>query len=167
MLELRPSKAAVIACLGALEALDAIVLDGTFPCRVAPDELLLLGRPGVGGELLERALARLAELDPGGVAVDQSDGWSAYTLAGSGRNEAYARLSAVPLPRERPTFVQGAVAGLQAKIVADDDCLHLLVVSSVGHHLRHRLATVAADLGIREAPSAALVVRPAVAARSA
>ena len=162
MLELFASPAAVVACVGRADALDALAVPAAFAGRVAPDELLLLGPLGEAAEL-ERAASALFEDDPDGLVVDQSSGWSCWSLAGDECDEAFARLSAVPLPAERPAFLQGAVAGVQAKVLARGARLDVLVLSTVGHHLRRRVISACRDLELRELPPCELEL-PAAAA---
>jgi sarcosine oxidase gamma subunit len=162
VLEFTRAPAAVIACLARAEALDAVPADGAYACRVAPDELLLVGPHSARGELEQAAAERLVELDPDALVVDQSDGWAAWTLEGEDRDEAFARLSAVPLPDTRPAFLQGAVAGVQGKVIASPRRTHVLVVSTVGHHVRRRLLAACADLEVSEGVPAELAAKGAV-----
>jgi hypothetical protein len=69
----------------------------------------------------------------------------------------------VPLPRERPAFFQGAVAGIQAKVLARDGRIDVLVVSTVAHHLRRRILAACRDLEPREVTARELEL-PAAAA---
>jgi sarcosine oxidase gamma subunit len=147
VLELIPANAAIVLCLARPEALDAIrAPDGAFACRLAPDELMLVS---LAAPLRPEPLA--AELEPGGgVAVDQSDGFSVWTLSGDAAAEAFARLSALELPAGATGFAQGAVAGVPAKTIVEGGRIHLLVSSALGHHLRERALAVSADLDLRE-----------------
>jgi hypothetical protein len=136
----------VIACHAHPDALDALAHAAPLVARVAPDELLLLGRPAAAAEIEPAAAADLRKADPHALVVDQSDGWTCWTLAGDSAGEAFARLSAVPLPAERPRFVQGAVAGLQSKVFAGRGRIDVLVVSTAGHFLRERILAACRDL---------------------
>jgi hypothetical protein len=146
VLELTPTRACVVICLGQPEALDVVPEAGSFSCRVAPDELLLIGPRSRAEPLEERAGAALAELDPHGLVVDQTDGWSGWTLSGHDRDEALGRISDVMLPSERPTFLQGAVADVQGRIIVCRERTHLFVVSVAGDFIRQRLFAACADL---------------------
>ncbi|MGH9174410.1 MAG: hypothetical protein ACRD1H_08635 [Vicinamibacterales bacterium] len=145
MLEIWESHAAVVACLARPQILDRFFPAGAFPCRAAPDELLLLG-PRWKANDLERAAAAVTESDGSALVVDQTSGWTCWTLAGAGADEAFTRLSAVPLPPERPVFLQGAVADIQAKVIAREDCIDILVLSTAAHHMRKRMLAACRDL---------------------
>jgi hypothetical protein len=157
VLELARTDAAVLCCLAQPHHLDSLAnLDGAFSCRVAADELLLLAPAAVHRELLDPLAALLNGRDPHSVVVDQSPGWSVWTLAGSDVGLAFARLSAIPLPSERPAFVQGEIAEVPGKAVFFPGCIHLLVPSPVGHHLRRRVLSACVDLQAYEAEPRAL-----------
>lgn len=148
MLELVRSEASILCCLARPEELDGVPpVEGAFACRVAPDELLLLAPVGV---LPGRVADGLEERDPHALVVDQTAGWSIWTLLGPDAGSAFARLSEIPPPRERPAFVQGAIAEVPAKAIFLADCIHVLVPSSASDHLRMRVLTACRDLGVRE-----------------
>lgn len=155
VLSIERAHAAVIACLASPPALDALdAPPEAYRCRVAPDELLLVAPPAAAGETERRAAAQLAGAEPSALVVDQSDGWCAFTLRGDEAATAFAQLSTVPLPAARPAFLQGAVAGGSAKIIALDGYLHLLVPSTLRHHVADRLRDVGggrADIAVDEA----------------
>jgi len=159
VLVLSRTRVSLVTCLGTPEALDALEADPPVPGRLealrpAPDELLLVGGPGTGEDLIALAEARLSSLDPGSLCVDATDGWTVWTLAGERWSETFAMLSAIPL--EGPGFVQGRVAEVPAKVVARSDRVHLLVPSCSEEHVRQRILTASAGFGVREAgvPSA-------------
>ena len=107
MLELRRGEAHVVRCLARPDiARRRRRRPGIEACRVAPDELLLIGGP--------------AELDLAGEAWPwtRADGWAAWTLSGPGALEAFARLSV--MPPDRSGFLQGAVAGVPAKVIVGE-----------------------------------------------
>jgi len=146
VLSIERAHAAIVACCASPEALDTLPTHPeTHTCRVAPDELLLVTPPALLEDTERRAAAHFAVADPAALVLDQSDGWSAFTLRGDEADAVFARLSAVPLPARRPAFVQGAVAGGSAKIIALDDCIHLLVPSTLRHHLAARLQDACAS----------------------
>lgn len=162
MLELARAEASVLCCLAQPVHLDALpTVGGTFACRVAPDELLLVAPAGVQSELLGRVAGLLEERDPHALVLDQTPGWSVWTLAGRDVWRAFARLSAIPLPSLRPAFVQGTIAEVPGKALLLDDHLHLLVPSPVGHHLRKRILAACADLRPSEGEPSALVLEAA------
>ena len=131
MLEVRRSEAHVVRCLARPETLDALPETvGVHACRVAPDELLLVGEA--------------AEIDlANGLAVDETGGWAAWTLSGPDAVEALGRLSALP---PGPGFLQGAVAGVPAKAIVGETEIHLLVAASLAHHVEERVRAACSDL---------------------
>ena len=154
MLELRPLKAGVIACLSAPHELDGVVVPDALGIRIAPDELLLITEPKWSERVAADAQSTLSET---ALVVDQTDAFAGWTLHGSSAFEAFARLSAVPLPRDRPTVLQGLVAHVPAKILVAPEGLDLLVQSTLGHHVRERVIAACADLGVREEAGRAFV----------
>jgi hypothetical protein len=148
VLEVQQAELGIIGCYARSEALDSLTFDG-LEIRVAPDELLLIAAPNETARLSEIAHAQLAEEDPGGLAFDVSDGFSAWTLRGEARLETFARLCAIP-PAEPPAAVQGLFAHIPAKVVFAQDCLHVIVASVLSQYLRERIVAASADLEVRE-----------------
>jgi len=138
-LELFPGGA--VGCFARPSALDALAEGADVPLRVAPTELLLLGARSALAELAQR----LASLDPHGLALDLSSAHATWIVRGDDRREAFARLSAIPLPAQGG-FAQGLVAHVPAKVVVREDDLLITVSSVVSHHLRDRLPAVCGDL---------------------
>lgn len=160
MLELVAVRASVVGCFAAPEALDALVATGgAHACRVAPDEVMLVGAAGSADELVRATTARVRAADPDAVVLDTTDGWAVWTLDGGAAREAFARLSAVPLVGEG--FAQGAVAHVPAKVVALPDRLYLFVAAMWGEHLRERILADCASLDVREVAEPAGWVTPA------
>ncbi len=108
-------------------------------CRTAPTELMLVGE--VDPEPLRGAVT---SLDADAVVEVVSDGWAGFTLEGADATEAFARLSELPLPERG--FVQGEVARLPVKVVAEPGRLLLLVPSMVADHLERRIREDCAEL---------------------
>ncbi|MCY4087789.1 MAG: hypothetical protein OXG37_13145 [Actinomycetia bacterium] len=151
MLELSPVALTIVACAGEAPALDALATSaGGYACRIAPDELWLLGAPGDGRRLLERA--RAGVVATGGLAETQTDAWSVYAAAWPEAAELFARLAAVPLGPERPVFVQCELVHVAGKALALADRLYLLVPSPVGHQLEERILHGCRDLAPRRGP---------------
>ncbi|MBI4421820.1 MAG: hypothetical protein HY560_13435 [Gemmatimonadetes bacterium] len=148
MLELAPARAAVVRCFGQPRALDAFPTAGAALGRVAPDELWLIGPAQTKAELTQRAQSYLAGADPDGLVVEQSDGWSAWTVSGDDATAVVSRLSSMALPSDRPAFLQGALAHVPAKVLLLSDRLHLLVPAPLGHHLPERVKQACEDLGV-------------------
>lgn len=139
MAELARVDVAAARCLARPEALDALSLpESATACRVAPDELLVLREGGAG--LAAALQAGLAAADPHALVLDHSDAFAAFALAGPDAADAFALLSSLPLPDVRPAFLQGAVAGVPAKVVAEPARLLVLVPSTLGHQLAERFA---------------------------
>lgn len=149
MLELARTEVAVVACLASPEGLDALPTPaGATALRTAPDELLVLAVPEEAMAVREEAAGALAPLEEDALVLEVTDGWSAWTLSGPQAREAFSRLSALELPETG--VVQGEVAGVPAKVVAEPERLHLLVPSCWAEHLRERIFAV--TLEVREAP---------------
>lgn len=169
MLEIGRFHAAIVECHAGAAALDALrVPEGVHACRVAPDELLLLAAPSRVGELLQRATAHLAVAEPRALVVDQSDGWTIFSLAGDGGLTALAQLALFPVREHRPAFLQGAVAGGPAKLLLLPGVVHLLVPFALRDHVEARLRDVCAARPFRIAageapftPSSAATAGPA------
>lgn len=131
MLELRLERVRVKRCLAGPATLDALADGvGLQGCRVAPDELLLIGD--------------VSEFDPAeGLVVDETGAWAAWTLAGSDSVEALGRLSALP---PDPGFLQGVVADVSAKVIVAEEEIQLLVPASLAHHVEERMRAACSDL---------------------
>jgi len=149
--ELAPFTATVISCMASPEALDALVVPGQArACRVATDELLLIAPAETDGAHLAREVTdRVVVGDPDALVLEVTDGWAARTLRGDGAREAFAHLSQLELPAEG--FVQGDVAHVHVKILADGERLDLLVPAYWERHLRDRL--LHEGPGVREVPA--------------
>jgi hypothetical protein len=147
VLELLSTDAGIVSCFAAPDALDPLVVpsEGVVCCRVAPDEIMLIGQSGVAADLVEAARGRIAEGDAHAVVLDASDGWAVWTLVGSGATDAFRRLSAVD-PTGR-TYTAGDVAGVPVRIVSFPGRLHLIVVAMWRDYLHERLLDVCRALG--------------------
>jgi hypothetical protein len=141
VLELSHANAAILLCLGPREALDVLPAEGAFACRIAADELMLVSLIGP----LDPGPPAAQLSGVGGLVVDQSDAFVTWTLAGAA-DEAFARLSAIELPGNRPGFVQGAVGGIPAKAIVEGDRIHVLVSSALAYHLPDRVAATCGEL---------------------
>ena len=102
MLEIGRFHAAIVECHAGEAALDALkVPAGVHACRVAPDEMLLLAAPSRLDELLQRATAHLAVVEPGALALDQSDGWAIFSLPGDSGLSVLMHLALFSMPKRR------------------------------------------------------------------
>ncbi len=159
MLELSSTELAVVACLAAPKALDALPTpEGATAFRTAPDELLLLAPPDAAERVLAAAAESLTALDDDALAIEVTDGWTALTLAGPDAREAFARLSVLELPEAG--FIQGDVARVPAKILVEPERLLLLVPASWAEHVRERVLALALDVRERPEPRAFEVKAP-------
>lgn len=165
MLELAPTEASVIGCFAAPEALDALMDSaGAFPCRIAPDEVMLICEEHAASDTLGTAAAQVTAADPDALVLDLTDGWSVWTLVGDSAREAFARLSEIPLGADGVRFAQGAVAGVPARAVALPGRLHLLVPAMFGEYVREEILEACSGLDVRER-SEPLAWAPPAAAR--
>lgn len=148
MLELARTEAAFVSCMASAEALEAVHVPKTVTaCRVAPDELLLIGASGSASRIAAAASKTVGGSDDDALVMDVTDGWTVWTLGGSDAHDAFERLSMLHLPEAG--VVQGDVARLPVKVVVDGERLHLATPSSWEAYLRERI--VALGLRISEA----------------
>jgi len=163
--EIRPSRAVIILCMG-----DARAWDGVAPraavtvCRIAQDERWIVGPARSADELLAWATGHAQAVGPSVYAVDVTDAWTVWTIAGTGTDEAWARLSENRVPPGRPAFVQGAVATIPAKAIVQDGCIHFFTPSPLGHHLPRRILEACADLAPQMTSAADLSIDAAAVA---
>jgi hypothetical protein len=139
--ELELLEGGAVGCFARPAALDALVESADLPLRIAPTELLLLEARAELAELAQR----LAALDPHGLTLELSGAYATWVVRGDDRFEAFARVSAIPLPAPGG-FAQGLVAHVPAKVVVRESDLLVTVSSVVSHHLRDRLPAVCRDL---------------------
>ncbi|MBI4501169.1 MAG: hypothetical protein HY700_08410 [Gemmatimonadetes bacterium] len=145
-----PVRAAVVRCFGDPRVLDGLPAAGAATARVARDEAWLVSPSAARDALTQAAKSYLAGADPDGIVVDQTDGWSAWTITGPQAAMVLARLSTIELPSQRPAFVQGAVAEVPAKALAQAaDRLHLIVPAQYAHHVSRRITQACADLDVK------------------
>jgi hypothetical protein len=169
VLELAPTRASVIACHASAEAADTLMSDDALgdadvrACRIAPDEVMLIGAPERAEELLEAVVRTALAVDPDSVVLDATDGWAVWTVRGEDAHRALGYLSAIELRDEG--FVQGDVAHVPAKVVAPPDRLGILVPAMWGEHLRERILADCSPLGIRESSETVLWTAPARGSR--
>jgi hypothetical protein len=158
VLELARTEASVVLCAAAPDAVDAVAGLGDV-LRVAPDEAVLVWPPGTAPELVEAATDLVVGLDGDGVVLEATDGWTIWTLRGAEAREAFTYLSALELPEDG--FVQGDVAGVPVKVRTSGEGLRLLVPSMWGDHLRARILSDCAHLGVMRRPgSVPWIVEP-------
>jgi hypothetical protein len=146
--ELIRTRAAVVSAYAALEALDALRPAGAFVCRVAPDESMFVSSPLFEEELL-RDVGAVTAGDADAIVLDATDGWAAWTLDGDGAGAAFERLSHI---RRQRGFMQGDVAALPARIIAESGRIHLFVPSMLGECLRERILARCGDVVEQDEP---------------
>ncbi len=153
MLELTPSRAAIVSCLDEGHVLDGMPdFKGAFKARTAPDELWIIGPASAAADLLAHAGRHLGGASSHGLAVDLSDGWSVLTVRGSEVALVWERFSENPIPEGRPVLVQGAVASVATKAIVFDTHIHFVNPAPLGYHLPRRILNGCADLAPRLTP---------------
>lgn len=155
MLELIPSRAAIVSCLDERHVLDGMPdFKGAFKARTAPDELWFVGPASAAADLLAHADRHLQAAASHGLAVDLSDGWSVLTVRGPEVSLVWERFSENAIPEGRPVLVQGAVAMVATKAIVFDAHIHFLNPAPLGYHLPRRILNGCADLAPRLTPPA-------------
>lgn len=138
-----------IRLFGPKDALDRVTTpEGVAQGRVAPDELLWLGDPGRSEELEAEGKRQLAGAGQRALVVDNSDGWTLFSLVGEGREDALARLSSLRLPETG--FRQGKVAEVPGKVFARPGRIDVLCTSDVRWFVHERLLHAGAGVGLGE-----------------
>jgi hypothetical protein len=128
--EIRDVAVGVVTACATAEALDALVVPGrATPCRIADDEVFFVCDPDLAGQ--------------DAIVLDTTDGWTAVRIGGDDRVRAFASRSRLRVPDRG--FVQGDVAHVPAKVVADEGGILVLAPSVFEHHLRSRLARAAEE----------------------
>ena len=151
MLEFSPSDAVLIRCFGELSVLDSFPgVAGAAACRVAGDELILIGALTMKQTLIEQANAHFESADPDALVIVHTDAWSFWAISGKAARQAFARLSGNALPLTSPAFVQGAIARLPGKALVLSDGILIMVPVEMGHHLPERILTACADFNPQE-----------------
>ncbi len=151
VLELAPTQATVLTCLGSRDAVDAAVAVGGLEAgRVAPDEAMLIGAAGRDDERSEAVSAVVLPVDAGALVIDTTDGWSIWTMTGAERalDRAMARLTALELADSG--FAQGDLARVPVKLFLTRGSVRILVPSMWDAYLRARILERCATLQIRE-----------------
>lgn len=139
--------AAKIRLFGPKDALDRVQTPaGAELGRVAPDELLWLGDPEQATALEAEGRRQLAGAGERALVVDNSDGWTLFSIVGDGRADALARLSSLRLPDRG--FRQGNVAGVPGKVFVRPGRIDILCTSDVRWYVHERLLHAGADVGL-------------------
>ena len=147
MLELNLLEASVVACHAAAAVLDAWSPPvDAYLARIARDEVWLIGSRTDRCSLMRGVEESLHAVALDTLVVDQTDGWTAWSIGGTGAAHAMARLTVMPLELRDGAFQQGAVAGVPAKVIARPTGYQVFVPAPVGHHLRDRVLEACPDL---------------------
>lgn len=101
--------------------------DGVTALRLAPDDLLVIGKATVA-------------LGDEPAIVEQDAGYAGWWLTPDEFADAVLPHVDWPLPAARPALAQGLVAGVPAKIWLTDDRALLLCAVAYAHELAERLA---------------------------
>ena len=124
-----PERVSLLHIVGSGAALNSIVWsDQTIVLRIAPDEVLALApnAPAIPD-------------DPHAI-VRRDDGYAAVWLSTAEAQELLASSCEWKLPTERPTFAQGAVAGLPVKIWFEHYRVLMLVPAPYAAEFAERLS---------------------------
>ncbi len=149
MLSLFATHAFIIAVHADRSVLDALrVTSGSRVARVASDEAWIIGDRSVRSQTSTEAVGQVGPPLSDGLVVDQTDGWSIWSVRGPEVRQVLGRLMVADLPSGGYGFVQGAIAGVSGKLLLLGDTAHLMVPAPVGHHLRDRIVAVSGDLGL-------------------
>ncbi len=148
MLELVRLDASIVGVFAAPQAVAAVHAGPATVCRVAPDEAMVVGGAGDGEPIVAALEASVGAIDPDGIVLETTDGWSGWTLRGDAVGEAFGCVSELEPPSEG--FIQGAVADVPVRVVVASDGFHLFVPAMWGAYLQERILSDCAYLGVRE-----------------
>ncbi len=145
--------AAKVRAFGPPAALDLLPpLADALSGRIAPDELLILGRPGAGPGIAATLEDALAAHGPGALVVDHTDGWSCFALVGEGLEEVFGRLTHIPLPEagDEPVFLMGRICDVTGRIFVRSTRIDILTGAEASDHVLHRIEEALAHASRRE-----------------
>jgi hypothetical protein len=138
MVEISETQAAVVGVYASPRVLGFLRPAEAYACRVALDETMFVSSPAEREALLRDSSAVSAG-DPHAIVLDETDGWTVWSILGEDAGEAFGRLSHVPLRRG---YLQGEVVGLPVRVVAGPGRIHLFVASMLGDCLQERLSRI-------------------------
>lgn len=118
--------ARIVATPAALDA--AIWPQDALALRIAPDEMLVTA--AITADMVD---------DPHAI-VDHDAGFAGAWVASDEALDFLERSCEWELPRERPAFAQGSVAGLPVKLWLEEDRLLFLVPASYAADLEERMS---------------------------
>ena len=146
--------AAKIRAFGPSLALDTLIAPAdTLLGRIAPDELLVLGRPGAGPELVRDLEDVLDRHGPRALVVDHTDGWSCFAVVGDGVQDVFGRVTHIPFPAasDAPVFLMGRVCDVAGKLFVRPGRIDILTGAEAIDHVQHRLEDAVARADGRSA----------------
>jgi ABC-type Fe3+-hydroxamate transport system substrate-binding protein len=130
-LERLPERINAIRIVATPAALDAIAWPaGALALRIAPDEAIITADVKPDAILIH---------DPHAIVVAES-GFAAAWIAADEALDFLEHACEWELPRERPAFAQGAVAGLPVKLWLEQDRVLFLVPAPFAIDLKERMA---------------------------
>ena len=139
MPSLRRVDVAVICVMAEPSAIDGWepkVAEGRH-LRTAADEVLIVAAVDAREAIRMEAQNAVAAQDADALVADVTDGWTAWELDGDDARSQFARLTALDLPAEG--WVQGDVARVAAKVLAETGRILILVPSFWSDHVRNRI----------------------------
>jgi len=143
----------VVGAFASAAALDALQAPaGVRACRIASDESAFVCPAEAAGEVLDAVASQLARGDRHGFALDLSDGWTGFTLAGDVAH-AFSYLSELCLP-EPGGFIQGDVLRVPVRVLTGEGTIDLLVPSPWGTYLYDEMRDALRALDVREGAEA-------------
>jgi hypothetical protein len=107
---------------------------------------------------MERVEGMIRRLDPSALVLDQTGGWSLFSLSGASPAAIFHRVAGFPLPAHRPSLAQGAFAQVPGKAILEAERFHLLVPARLEHFLPPRFLEIWGDEGARVGPRGKLTV---------
>ena len=122
----RISATRIVALPAALDA--ATWPDEALAFRLAPDEMLVTAT--VTSDMID---------DPYAIVVPDA-GFAGAWLPAEEALERLERTCEWELPRQRPAFAQGAVAGLPVKLWLEEERVLMMVPAPYAHDLKERMA---------------------------
>jgi sarcosine oxidase gamma subunit len=128
----------ILADPPAIDACERHLAEGRC-LRTAADELLIVAAPRAAEAVRRSAEEVVSPVDGDALVMDVSDGWAAWRLEGDDARATFARLSTLELPPDG--WIQGDIARVAAKAIAEHDRILILAPSYWRDHLRTRILT--------------------------
>lgn len=146
---LQSSRFGVVGAFASAPALDSVKAPaGVRACRIASDEIAFVCMEDAAAEVLDAVAPQIALVDRHGFALDLSDGWAGFTLAGDVAR-AFSYLSEIHLPGPGG-FAQGDVLRVPVRVLASEGRIDLLVPSPWGTYLHDEMLHALRAINVRE-----------------